>query len=203
MSILQAFISGFLLSFSLIMAIGAQNAFVLRQGLKNEHVLAVVLVCALSDTLLILAGIWGFSEIVAAYPDVVTWARWAGAVFLVVYGAMHLHSAFKSNDGLTPSQVEKSSLWAVIAVCLSLTWLNPHVYLDTVFLIGSVSTKFSEHLMAFGVGAVLASWVFFFSLGFGAKLLRPVFEKPRAWQVLDILIWIVMWSIAASLIVMD
>lgn len=201
MSQFYAFFSGLTVSLSLILAIGAQNAFVLKQGLKNEHLFWVCLACALSDTILIILGLTGFSALVAAYPSLVNWARFLGAAFLFVYGAMHLKAALTAKNALTPSSIEKSSLWSVLAVCLALTWLNPHVYLDTVVLLGSISTRFSQHLPSFGVGAVLASWLFFFSLGYGAKLLKPVFAKPKAWQVLDVIIFIIMWFIAISLLV--
>lgn len=201
MSQFYAFFSGLTVSLSLILAIGAQNAFVLKQGLKNEHLFWVCLACALSDTLLIILGLTGFSALVTAYPSLVNWARFLGAAFLFVYGAMHLKAALTAKNTLTPSRIEKSSLWSVLAVCLALTWLNPHVYLDTVVLLGSISTRFSQHLLSFGVGAVLASWLFFFSLGYGAKLLKPVFAKPKAWQVLDVIIFLIMWFIAISLLV--
>lgn len=198
---MSSFFSGFGLGISLILAIGAQNAFVLKQGLKKQYVFWVCLICSLSDALLILMGVTGFSSIIKSYPVVADVARYTGALFLFVYGAMNFYSAYQKTSALNPKGEDKQSLFKVIAVCLAFTWLNPHVYLDTVFLIGAVSVKFSETIQYFAVGAVASSFVFFFTLGFGARLLLPIFEKPSAWRVLDCIIGIIMWMIAVSLLV--
>ncbi len=196
-----AILSGFALGFSLILAIGAQNAFVLRQGLRREHVFAVCLACALSDALLIAAGVAGFGALAGAAPWIEPAMRFGGAAFLLWYGARSLIGAWRGGEALLAARDTRASLAATLGTVLALTWLNPHVYLDTVVLIGSVSAQYADRL-AFGIGAVIASFVFFFSLGYGARLLAPLFARPRAWQVLDTGIGLVMWAIAAKLLVM-
>ncbi|GAA6165942.1 LysE/ArgO family amino acid transporter [Pelagimonas sp. KU-00592-HH] len=196
---MQAAMAGFALGFSLILAIGAQNAFVLRQGLRGEYVLPLVMTCAVSDAILIAAGVAGFGIIVEQMPTAVEFARWGGALFLIVYGAMSLRAAMKGGEALEEEGRNASSLWAAVSTCLVLTWANPHVYLDTVVLLGGISSQYSP-AWGFGVGAVVSSFVFFFSLGFGARLLRPLFVSPRAWQVLDVVVGLTMWAIAAKLI---
>ncbi len=195
-----AFAAGFALGLSLILAIGAQNAFVLRQGLRGAHVFAVCLTCALSDAILIAVGVAGFAAISEALPGIAPVMRWGGAAFLIVYGALAFKSALGPAEALKPAEAGAGSLAKALATCLALTWLNPHVYLDTVVLLGSVSTQYDGQQLAFGVGAVTASFVFFFSLGYGARLLRPVFARPRAWRVLDVIVGLIMWAIAAKLI---
>lgn len=177
-------LAGFLLGLSLILPIGAQNAFVLRVGLRGEHVWAVCLACAVSDALLILAGVSGFSHISAVVPWAETGLRYFGAAFLVVYGARSFLEAFRPG-ALRPSEAAAAGLGRVVLTCLAFTWLNPHVYLDTVVLIGSISTQFSERKGSFALGAMLASFTFFFSLGYGARLLKPLFARPVTWRVLD------------------
>jgi L-lysine exporter family protein LysE/ArgO len=199
---MQTFITGFTISLSLILAIGAQNAFVLKQGLKGQHVFTVVLICAFSDAILISLGVSGFYLLLQYAPWVEGVARYGGAAFLLLYGALSFYSAFNKTHGLTPAQTgNDQSLGEVILVCLGFTWLNPHVYLDTVVLIGSISSQYSEQLLVFSFGAILASFVFFFTLGYGAALLRPVFTRPLAWKVLEALIGLVMWSIALNLVI--
>jgi Lysine efflux permease len=198
---LSAFVPGLLLGLSLIVAIGAQNAFVLRQGLRGEHILAVCLTCAVSDAVLILAGVGGFAQAAGWVPWLETATRYAGAAFLLVYGLRSFWAAVRSGDALTPAAAVPASFGATLATCLALTWLNPHVYLDTVVLVGSVSTQFAAGKHAFALGAMTASFLFFFSLGYGARLLRPVFARPAAWRVLDVGIGIVMCTIAATLVV--
>lgn len=193
--------TGYGLALGLILAIGAQNAFVLRQGLRGEHVFVICLTCALSDALLIMAGVAGFGAMVEAAPWIEPVFRYGGVAFLLVYGARSFHAAFTATDALSPADATPARLWPVLATCLALTWLNPHVYLDTLVLVGSVSTQFGERRWAFGGGAVLASVSFFFALGFGARLLRPLFAKPSAWRVLDVLVGVVMWAIALGLVV--
>jgi L-lysine exporter family protein LysE/ArgO len=200
---MDALLFGFSLGFSLILAIGAQNAFVLKQGLRGEHVFLVCLICAVSDAILILIGVSGFHVLVASFPSLVTIARFGGAAFLLVYGLLSFYNAIRLDHGLLPSEIRSSSAWQSALTCLAFTWLNPHVYLDTVVLLGSVSTQFGADIAWFAGGAVLASFVFFFGLGYGARLLRPVFATARAWRVLDFLIGCVMWGIALRLVTMD
>jgi len=197
---MQAAIAGFSLGLSLILAIGSQNAFVLRQGLRREHVFWVCLICAVSDAALIFMGVSGFSVMIRKLPWLGDAMRLGGAAFLIWYGARSLWTAWRSHDALMPSDAESRPLVATLAVCLAFTWLNPHVWLDTVVLIGSVSTQFAGHEMGFAAGAMTASFLFFFSLGYGAALLRPVFARPRAWQVLEVIVGLTMWSIAARLL---
>ena len=193
-----AFTSGFALSFSLILAIGAQNAFILKQGLKRQYVLAVCLTCAISDAILIVAGVVGFDWLSTVMPGIVDVVKWAGALFLFGYGALSLRNAIKGGESLE-AEGKSQSLAAALLTVLALTWLNPHVYLDTMLLIGSVSVQY-ENKTAFGTGAALASFTFFFMLGYGARLLAPVFAKPMSWRVLDVIICLVMWVIAVSLL---
>jgi L-lysine exporter family protein LysE/ArgO len=195
-----AFLPGFALGLSLILAIGAQNAFVLRQGLRREHVFAVCLACALSDAMLIGAGVAGFGWLAEAAPWIQPVFRWGGAAFLFAYGALSFRRALRGGGALRAAGEDVPSLRATILTCLALTWLNPHVYLDTLVLIGSVSTEFPGQEVAFAAGAMLASFVFFFSLGYGARLLAPVFARPGAWRILDAGVGVLMWAIAAGLI---
>lgn len=199
-AVLPAFIPGFLLGLSLILAIGAQNAFVLRQGLRGAHVLAVVLTCALSDAVLISVGVAGFGWIAEAAPWIQPLMTWGGAAFLLFYGALSFRNAWRGGEALEAADAAGQGLGAALATCLALTWLNPHVYLDTLVLIGSVSTVYEGQRLAFGAGAVTASFVFFFALGYGARLLAPLFSRPAAWRVLDLAVGLVMWAIAAKLI---
>lgn len=195
-----AYIPGFLLGLSLIMAIGAQNAFVLRQGLRQEHVFAVCLACALSDAVLISVGVAGFGLAVDALPWLESALRYGGALFLFAYAARSLISALRArHDSLTPSATQTTGRAAALATCLALTWLNPHVYLDTVVLLGSVSSQYDGHKTAFALGAISASFAFFFALGYGARLLRPVFANPNAWRVLDGCVAAAMFAIGLKL----
>ncbi|MEO0946193.1 MAG: LysE/ArgO family amino acid transporter [Pseudomonadota bacterium] len=193
-------LTGFALGFSLILAIGAQNAFVLRQGIRRAHVFAVCLTCALSDAILIVAGVAGFGALAEAAPWLKPVMTWGGAAFLFVYGAMAFRLALTGSGALKAEGEDKGALWPTLAVCLALTWGNPHVYLDTLVLLGSVAASHEGSRVLFGAGAVLASFTFFFSLGYGARLLAPVFAKPRAWRVLDAGVGLLMWTIAISLI---
>jgi len=196
----QAALAGFYLGFSLILAIGAQNAFVLRQGLRRAHVAPVVLTCAVSDALLIALGVSSFAVIADLLPWVAPLFRYGGAAFLVFYGARAFLAAWKGGETLRAADTGGGTLKSAVLTCLALTWLNPHVYLDTVILIGTIATQYGPDRLWFGAGAVVASFVFFFSLGYGARALAPVFARPRAWQVLDIIIGLVMWAIAAKLL---
>jgi L-lysine exporter family protein LysE/ArgO len=196
----HASLHGFLVSLSLILAIGAQNAFVLRQGLRREHVLPVVLLCGASDAVLIVVGVTGFGALSLALPALGEVMRWGGAAFLLVYGALRFRAALRGGAALMPRPGEAARLRQVAATCLLLTWANPHVYLDTVVLIGSIAAQYDPHRAAFALGAVSASFSFFAALGYGARLLAPVFRNPRAWVVLEILVGIIMWTIAIALI---
>lgn len=196
----SAFFPGFFLGLSLILAIGAQNAFVLRQGLRREHVFAVCLVCALSDAVLICAGVAGFGLASDALPWLEPVLRYGGALFLAVYAARSLRSALRNHGSLAPSSRPSAGLGATLLTCLAFTWLNPHVYLDTVILLGSISSQYEGRKLAFALGAMTASFAFFFTLGFGARLLRPVFASQTAWRVLDVLVGLAMLAIAVKLL---
>ena len=199
LSVLAAAINGFLLGAGLIIAIGAQNAFVLRQGLARSHVFVICLTCALSDAVLIVVGIGGLGTLVANSPQMIQAVTIGGAIFLFVYGLKAFWRAYNTG-GLEAAADKPVGLAAATAACLAFTFLNPHVYLDTVVLIGALSAGYAGAArLAFGAGAVLASFVWFFGLGYGARWLAPVFAARRAWQVLDIAIGLVMWSLAAGL----
>lgn len=198
---MASFVPGFFLSLSLILAIGAQNAFVLRQGLRRSHVFWVCLTCAFCDAVLIAAGVAGFGALAEAVPWFEPLMRYGGAAFLIWYGWQNARSAWKGGAVLDTGGENTQNLQAAILTVLALTWLNPHVYLDTVVLIGSISSQYPDRL-AFGVGATFASFVFFFTLGYGARLLAPLFANPRAWQLLDAIIALTMWGIALKLLVL-
>ena len=197
---LSSLFQGFLLSLSLILAIGAQNAFVLRQGLKGQHVFWVCFICAFSDALLITLGVFGLRAVETMVPDLATMSRYFGAAFLFFYGAKSFLSAYKQRNTLKPDVDRSTSLSATLLTCIALTWLNPHVYLDTVVLLGSIAIQYGEQAYLFGIGAVVGSFVFFFTLGFGASFLRPLFAKSVTWVVLEIVIGLVMWTLAINLI---
>jgi L-lysine exporter family protein LysE/ArgO len=197
--VLTSAVAGFAASLVLIIAIGAQNAFVLRQGLRREHVLPVVLTCALSDLALILGGIAGLGAVIAAQPTAVTVIKWVGTAFLLGYAVLAARRAIRP-AGLNPAQQSPSTLRATLLTCLALTYLNPHVYLDTVLLLGSVAQQ-HPHRWVFGIGAAAASLVWFTALGAGAHKLAPVLARPGAWRILDGLIAVVMVVVAVSLFV--
>ena len=197
---LNSALHGFVMGLSLIVPIGAQNAFVLKQGLKQQHVFAICLCCALSDAILISSGVLGFSELVTLHPHWLNIARYLGATFLLLYAAQHFYQVWKGEQRLEISSNEVPSLGKVLFICLGLTWLNPHVYLDTVVLLGSISTQYLDTQLYFALGAISASFLFFFSLGYAARYLQPIFQRPKAWKILDIVIGGVMWSIAISLL---
>lgn len=191
--------AGFALGLSLIVAIGAQNAFVLRQGLRREHVGAVVAVCALSDALLIGAGVMGFGRLAEVAPWFAPAMRWFGAAFLFAYGALAFRNAWRGGAALETDEARQArSLGRTVAVCLALTWGNPHVYLDTLVLMGAVSAEW-EAKGAFALGGMTASLTFFTALGYGARGLAPLFRRPAAWRWLDVGVGLVMWAIALRL----
>lgn len=196
---MASFLPGFLLSLSLILAIGAQNAFVLRQGLRRAHVFWVCLTCGMSDAILIVGGVAGFGALAEAVPWFEPLMRYGGAAFLLWYGWLNARSAWRGGEVLDTGGAETQSLRQAILTLLALTFLNPHVYLDTVVLIGSISSQYEDKVL-FGAGAAIASFVFFFVLGYGARLLAPLFANPRAWQVLDGIIAVTMWAIALKLL---
>ena len=235
-------LAGFGLGLSLIVAIGAQNLFVLRQGIRRQHVLAVAAICALSDLALIIVGVSGVGAVMQAVPWLVDVIRWSGAAFLVAYGLLAARRAIRpsgvaldaregadapgrsdagagtpaasddpgASGGLaasgtatatvTRTATARSGLLATVLTCLALTWLNPHVYLDTVFLLGSVANTHGDGRWAFAAGAGLASIAWFFGLAYGARLLGGVLASPRAWRVLDAVIAVVMIVLGVSLV---
>jgi len=216
--VLPSFVAGFALGLSLIVAIGAQNLFVLRQGVRREHVAAVATVCAVSDAVLIAVGVSGLGVIVEAAPWLVEVVRWAGAAFLLGYAVLAARRAWRPTGaalttdaaaGGSPAPAPgspaaatatRARLMPVLLTCLALTWLNPHVYLDTVFLLGSVASTQGDARWVFAVGAMAASAAWFFALAFGARYLGRWLSTPRAWRVLDGIIAVVMTAIAVSLI---
>lgn len=195
-----AVINGFLLGAGLIVAIGAQNAFILRQGLIGRHILPLVLFCAGSDALLIALGVAGVGGFIAGQPALLTAATVGGAAFLTAYGAQALKRAWKP-AALTPAETGGGSLAAALAACAGFTFLNPHVYLDTVVLAGGLSAQYGPAERPwFAAGAMTASVCWFFALGYGARLLTPLFARPAAWRALDGTIAVVMLSLAAALL---
>ncbi len=233
---LSSLLAGLGLGFSLIIAIGAQNLFVLRQGIRREHVFAVAAICALSDLALIVVGVSGIGAVLQAVPWLVEVIRWAGAAFLVVYGLLAARRAIRpSGEALVAGEAgadaavlsdaasvpppasdrpaasgtgiatatraaRSTTLLAAVLTCLALTWLNPHVYLDTVFLLGSVANTHGDGRWAFAAGAGAASIIWFFGLAYGARLLGGVLASPRAWRVLDGVIAVVMIALGVSLV---
>lgn len=189
---------GFVTGLSLIVAIGAQNAFVLRQGIRNEHVLPVVILCAVSDLVLIVAGVAGVGALVTAHPQLMTIARYGGAAFLLAYGLLAARRALQPAV-MTPGDGGSARLPAVLLTCLTLTFLNPHVYLDTVVLLGTLASQQGEARWRFGAGAAAASLVWFFCLGFGARQLAGLFAKPVTWRILDGVIALTMITLSVSL----
>jgi L-lysine exporter family protein LysE/ArgO len=193
--------AGFGTGLSLIVAIGAQNAFVLRQGIRRDAVLAVVGICALSDAALIALGVGGVGAVVVAWPGALTAVGWIGGAFLLGYGALAARRVFRpGTTGLETEGEAASSRRRAVLTCLAMTWLNPHVYLDTVFLLGSVAADHGPLRWTFGLGAVLASLCWFAALGFGARLLSRFLARPTAWRVLDGLVAATMIVLGLTLI---
>jgi L-lysine exporter family protein LysE/ArgO len=200
----SVFLQGFATCAALIIAIGAQNAFVLRQGLRREFVFTVALLCALSDALLVSLGVAGLGSFVQRHPSLLSVVTYAGAAFLIAYGLIAAKRAIApSGEALAvdSSDERAPNLKKTVLACLAFTYLNPHCYLDTVVLMGSLSAQFEGDLRwVFGIGAVSASFVWFFSLAYGARLLVPLFARPIAWRILDAIIALVMFAIATTLL---
>jgi L-lysine exporter family protein LysE/ArgO len=200
MTIYSAAFTGFSIGLSLIVAIGPQNAYVLRLGLLRQHVLPIVLFCSLSDAALITAGVGGLGVLVGSYPTLAAIISVCGAAFLFGYGCLAFRRALHPAI-LLPTEQPAPALRTALLTCGAFTWGNPHVYLDTVLLVGSLSLPFHAlALLAYGAGACLASFAWFFGLGFGARFLSPLFSRPVTWRILDALIGMVMWSIALRLV---
>ena len=197
---MTAILPGFLTGLSLIVAIGAQNAFVLRQGLLRKHVLVIVLICAISDATLIILGVLGLGALISALPWLLEVIRWVGVAFLVWYGSTSL-KRFMKNESLKAAEAGSGNLKQPVLTTLALTFLNPHVYLDTVIFIGGIANQFGDQKWMFVVGAVTASFIWFFSLGFGASKASVVMSKPAFWKILDVFIAAVMFSLAITLAV--
>lgn len=193
--------AGAMLGAGLILAIGAQNAFVLRQGLRREHVLLVVLTCLMGDIICISAGVAGVGAFIVSHPSFLAIATWGGALFLLYYGGLAAWRAIRARDRLLVETTgEKTPAMSVFLTALAFTFLNPHVYLDTVVLLGSLSTQYGDERWWFSLGAMLESVVWFFALGFGAQLLTPIFRRASAWRIFDAIVAVLLWILAASLI---
>lgn len=197
-----ALIPGFLTGLSLIIAIGAQNAFVIRQGLLRQHVLLVVAICAISDAALIFLGTGGLGTLIQSRPSLLEFIRWFGVIYLTWFGIRSIRSAFKSQSLIAGegSVISKSK---IVATCLSFTFLNPHVYLDTVILLGSIANQFENNRWFFATGGAVASLVWFTAIGFGARAASRFMSKPIFWKILDSLIAVVMFTIAITLAFYD
>ena len=193
-----AIIPGFLTGLSLIIAIGAQNAFVIRQGLLRQHVLLVVAICAISDAVLIFLGTGGLGTLIQGKPSLLELISWFGVIYLTLFGIRTLRSAFKSQslDAGEGFAISKSK---IVATCLALTFLNPHVYLDTVILLGSIANQFENNRWFFAIGGATASLVWFTAIGFGARSASRFMSKPIFWKILDSIIATVMFTIAITL----
>ncbi len=197
---LLAFISGFLISISLILALGPQNVFVLRQGLLRSHVFASCLVCSISDALLIAAGVLGVGLFITQIEGLAVWMSIGASIFLIFYGCLRIKSALNPK-GLEVDDSESKDLWPTMLAGLAFTYLNPHVYVDTLLLIGGASSSYiGDDQLMFGVGAATASFVFFFSLGYGAKSLSPLLNNPESWKIIDLFIAGIMFTVAGILL---
>jgi L-lysine exporter family protein LysE/ArgO len=194
-----ALVAGLLTGLSLIVAIGAQNAYVLRQGLARAQVTPIVVVCAASDVALIVAGVAGLGALIARRPALLAVITWCGAAFLLCYAVLAARRAFRPT-GLSDVGTAISALPAAVATALALTWLNPHVYLDTVLLLGTLATaRGAVGQWWFAAGAALASIAWFAALGYGSRMLRGFFTSPRSWRILDLAIAAVMLALAVGL----
>lgn len=197
---LTAAVAGLGTGLSLIIAIGAQNTYVLRQGVRREHVGVVVTICAVSDLALITAGVGGLGALVKSMPTAVTAIAWIGAAFLVTYGVLAARRAWKQQDHLAAEGGGEKTLRTAVLTCLALTWLNPHVYLDTVLLLGTVGSSYGGAHWYFAAGAAAGSILWFSGLGFGARRLGRVLARPRAWRVLDGVIAVTMITLGVAMV---
>ena len=194
-----AFISGFLISISLILALGPQNVFVLRPGLLRSHVFAACLICSISDALLIAAGVLGVGLFISEIEELAIWMSAGAALFLIFYGCLRIRSALDPK-GMEVGEGESQDLGSTILAGLAFTYLNPHVYVDTLLLIGGASSRYvGDEKLMFGIGAATASFVFFFSLGYGAKRLSPILNNPESWKIIDLFVAGVMFTVAGIL----
>ena len=197
----SAFFTGFFLGLSLIVAIGSQNAFVLRQGILRRHIFYIAFFCSISDALLIIIGVIGisyfFDDFIYAYSKIIFGLA---ALWLFSYGVFRLKAAFKANSEIIANNIEPSSLLNALSIAAIFTFANPHVYLDTMILIGSISQQFSDlNRLLFAFGACIASFVWFYGIAYGARLLTPIMQNPRHWRILDIFIASIMFIIAFNL----
>ena len=199
----EAYFAGLRIGLALIAAIGVQNAFVLRQGLRREHVFLTAAFCTVSDAILISIGVCGFTIVQKIIPQISEVLRWGGICFLIYYGARAAIAAWRGGEAMTPGQGPAVSRRATVAILAAITWANPHVWLDTVVLLGSVAAQFPGEGVAFGSGAVTGSILFFFSLAYGARVLAPLFARPIAWRFLDGGVALMMWSVAVRLALMN
>lgn len=195
---LRAYFAGLAVGGSLIIAIGAQNATLLRVGLRRHHVGAAVAVCVLGDASLIALGIGGLGSILSNAHTILTAMRWLGALYLAWFAVRSFHAAWRGGQIL--EEGNQPSRASIVLTMAAVTWLNPHVYVDTVMVLGTVSTQFAPHAWYFGAGALTCSTVWFSTLGFGARYLRPFFRSPRTWRILDLLVGLVVTSVAISLL---
>ncbi|WP_124708921.1 LysE/ArgO family amino acid transporter [Gordonia insulae] len=197
-----AAVAGLLTGAGLIIAIGPQNVFVLRQGVARAHVVPVVLVCAVSDVVLIVAGVAGLGALVSAHPAVVTIAKVVGGIYVIVLGLMAARRCLRSSEAIVTNAGEANTVsrWAAVGMTLALTWLNPHVYLDTVLTMGAIANSHGNGKWAFAIGACVASLIWFAALGGGASRLAHFFESPRSWRILDAVVAVVMLAMGAMLI---
>lgn len=194
----STYLNGLIVGLAFIVAIGPQNAFVLKSGLSRKNVFTISFICAASDAVLILGGIAGLDQLLIKFPSLLDIFRYGGAAFLLFYGLVSARSALKGGGGLE-AEGQQMPLKSAVLICLALTWLNPHVYLDTVVLLSSIALQ-SQAPLIFGLGAMSGSFLFFFSLGYGAKYLAPIFRKPASWRILDLVICAIMWTIALKLL---
>ena len=194
----STYLNGLIVGLAFIVAIGPQNAFVLKSGLLRQNVFMISFICAASDAVLILGGIAGLDRLLIKFPSLLGVFRYGGAAFLLFYGLVSMRSALKGGAGLE-AEGQRMSLKSAVLICLALTWLNPHVYLDTFVLLSSIALQ-SQAPFIFGLGAMSGSFLFFFSLGYGAKYLAPIFRNPTSWRILDLAICAIMWTIALKLL---
>lgn len=200
MSVESAGFEGALISLSLIVAIGAQNAFVIRQGLSDRHVFLVCTICAFSDATLISLGVFGFGEIISNSENLSELIRWFAISFLIIYSIMRFKAAYDGNALDIDDEKNFVSAKKTAIITLGFTWLNPHVYLDTTVLLGTASLQFQgDEKIAFAIGAMMSSFLFFYSLGFGARRLAPLLKTEKVWKIIDVVIGIIMIWIAWSI----